>query len=67
VQEDLEDMDLDEVQQLLEAVAKSSEAEAKTALADLEKEKAIQVWFGDERHLIWHSSKKNPVCRITFL
>jgi hypothetical protein len=46
VQEDLEDMDLDDAQQLLEAVAKSSEAEAKTALADLEKEKAIQVWFG---------------------
>jgi hypothetical protein len=52
VQEDLEDMDLDEVQQLLEAVAKSSEAEAKSAIAELEKEKAIQVWFGVVYHFI---------------
>ncbi len=37
-------MNLDEVQRLLDAEAKSCESEAKASLADLQKEKAIQVW-----------------------
>jgi hypothetical protein len=32
------------VQRLLDAEAKSCESEAKASLADLQKEKAIQVW-----------------------
>jgi hypothetical protein len=36
-------MNLDEVQRLLDAEAKSCESEAKASLADLQKEKAIQV------------------------